>query len=305
MNVLTFDIEEWYIEKTFYGDRPIYYDQYDHYLNSILDLLDERHLKATFFCVGQMGAMFPEVVRKIFSKGHEIGCHSNIHTWLNKMNRDEAFEDTRQAIDSLQQCIGKKVLSYRAPAFSIGNDNLWAFEILAECGIERDASVYPAVRDFGGFSDFGQQIPSIVSYGDYNIKEFPICLTHITGRDIAFSGGGYFRFFPLWYVKKVIHKNEYNMCYFHIGDLIREYDGILSKADFERYFKESGSFKKRFLRYLKDNLGKGNAFKKMMSLVSSIDFINVEAADICIEWEKAPTIRLKSGRDCNGGVASL
>lgn len=292
MNLLTFDIEEWYTEKAFHGDRQSYYPQYSQYLDSILDLLDERQLKGTFFCVGEMGKLFPEVVKKIHDRGHEIGCHSNVHTWLNKMNRVEVYEDTRQAIDSLQQCIGQKVVSYRAPAFSIGKENVWAFEVLAECGIEHDASVYPAVRDFGGFAEFGQQKPTVIKYRGCAIKEFPICLTRLMGKEMAYSGGGYFRFFPLWFVKKRMRQNDYNMCYFHIGDLMNLHDGVLSKTEYERCFNISGSIKNRYVRYIKDEIGINCAFSKMVSLISSIDFVNIESADKLIDWGKAAIVNL-------------
>lgn len=80
------------------------------------------------------------------------------------MSYEEAFEDTHAAIDSLQQCIGKNVTSYRAPAFSIGRTNKWAFEVLAANGITCDASVFPAARDFGGFPEFSKMEPTIVRY---------------------------------------------------------------------------------------------------------------------------------------------
>ena len=292
MNVLTFDIEDWYMEKTLYGDRPSRYRQFDDCLDSILDLLDERQMKGTFFCIGQMAELFPEVVREIFERGHEIGCHSNYHVWLNKMSRDEVREDTLQSLDLLQQCIGQKVISYRAPAFSIGKENAWAFDVLAECGIERDASVYPAVRDFGGFAEFGQQKPSVVKRGGCTIKEFPICLTHLMGKELAYSGGGYFRFFPLWFVKSRMRQNDYNMCYFHIEDLMPEIIGVMSKEDYESYFKEPGTLKNRYVRYFKTNVGKGRAFSKMASLISSIDFVNIETADKMVDWENAATVNL-------------
>ena len=292
MNILTFDIEEWYTEKALHGDRPSYYLKYDHSLNAILDLLDEVQLKGTFFCVGQIGYMFPEVVRRIYDRGHEIGCHSNTHTWLNKMGRKEVYDDTRQAIDSLQQCIGQKVVSYRAPSFSIGKENIWVFETLAACGIERDASVYPAKREVGGFSEFGQQKPIIIKCGECSIKEYPICTTHLFGRDIAYSGGGYFRFFPLWFVKKTMTKNDYNMCYFHIGDLIRMHSGILSKTEFERNFKEPGTLEKRIIRYVKDCIGTDSAFSKIKSLISSMDFVNLDSADRLVDWENTMTVNL-------------
>lgn len=164
MNILTFDIEEWYLEKMYFGDHAEKYKEFDRYLGEILNTLDERNLKGTFFCVGGLGREFPEVVKRIADRGHDVGCHSDIHTWLNKMTREECLADTRMAVDSLEQVIGQKVKSYRAPAFSIGASNKWAFEVLAECGIERDASVFPAVRDFGGFAEFGQKTPAIIRY---------------------------------------------------------------------------------------------------------------------------------------------
>lgn len=292
MNILTFDIEDWYMEKALYEDRPSRYRQFDDCLDSILDLLDERQMKGTFFCLGQMAELFPEVVQKIFDRGHEVGCHSNYHTWLNKMSREEVYEDTRQAIDSLQQCIGQKVVSYRAPAFSIGKENTWAFEVLAELGIERDASVYPAVRDFGGFAEFGQQKPTAIKYRGCTIKELPVCLTRLMGKEMAYSGGGYFRFFPLWFVKKRMRQNDYNMCYFHIEDLVPEIIGVSSKDEFEAYFKIPGTLKNRYKRYFKENIGKGSAFSKMISLISSTDFVNIETADKLIDWDKAATVNL-------------
>ena len=293
MNILTFDIEEWYIEKAFRGGREEKYREYDDFLSRILNLLDERNVKGTFFCVGKMATDFPQVVRRIQERGHEIGCHSHIHTWLNKMSREEAFEDTRQAVDALEQCIGKKIKSYRAPAFSIGKQNEWAFEVLAMCGIERDASVYPAARDFGGFADFGHRTPTLLRIGDVTMKEFPVCTTHLFGQEMAYSGGGYFRFFPLWFVKKTMAKNDYNMCYFHIGDLLLESHGVMSKASYENYFKEPGTLFNRYKRYVKSNLGKAGAFAKMSSLISSTDFVGMETADRMVDWGKAATVNLK------------
>ena len=292
MNFLTFDIEEWYIEKFFYGGKADKYKEYDSILDKILHLLDEQNLKGTFFCVGEMGRSFPEVIKKIHQRGHEIGCHSNKHTWINKMSKKELFDDTKQAIDSLEQCIGEKVESYRAPAFSIGENNNWAFEILAECGIKNDSSVFPAGRDFGGFPSFTSRTPCIVKTRNYTIKEFPIPTTKILGKELAYCGGGYFRFFPLWFVKSKLKKNSYSMCYFHIGDLLPETNGLLSKKEYEDYFKENGSLINRYKRYFKSNFGKKNSWNKLDDLVHSFDFVNLNMADIKTDWARSPRINL-------------
>lgn len=287
MNILTFDIEEW-----FAYNQPERCPEFDRYLETILSKLDERRMKATFFCVGEMGRLFPEVIRTIHSRGHEIGCHSNIHTWLNKMSKAECQEDTRKAVDSLEQCIGEKVRSYRAPAFSIDESNKWAFEVLAENGIERDASVFPTTRDVGGFPHFGQKTPCVVEYNGIRIKEFPICTTVLLGKEMVYSGGGYFRFFPLWYVKSQLSKAPYSMCYFHIGDLLPETNGVLSKEAYEAYFKEKGTMKARYLRYLKSNLGKKNALKKLIRLIEITEFVDLRQADRDIDWNSSAIVTL-------------
>lgn len=292
MNILTFDIEEWYLEKMYFGDHAEKYKEFDRYLGEILDTLDERNLKGTFFCVGGLGREFPDVVKRIAERGHDVGCHSDVHTWLNKMTREECLADTRMAVDSLEQVIGKKVKSYRAPAFSIGASNKWAFEVLAECGIERDASVFPAVRDFGGFAEFGQKTPAIIFYNGIELKEFPICTAKLMGKEIAYSGGGYFRFFPLWYVKKEMAGADYSMTYFHIDDLLVGNNPLMTKEEFEKYFKESGTLTARYKRYIKANLGKKAAFDKLKKLLSAMEFNNLEQASLLIDWKKSPIINL-------------
>ena len=291
MNIITFDTEEWYIEKMYRGGRQEKYDTFDRLLNEILDLLDERHLKATFFCVGQLAPHFPKVIKLIQSRGHEIGCHSNAHQWLNKMTQEEVLNDTKTAVDSLEQLTGEKVKSYRAPAFSIGKNNAWSLEILAECGIERDASIFPTSRDFGGFADFASQEPTLVTINGKQIKEFPITTARIGGKDLAYSGGGYFRLFPYWFVQQQMRKASYTMTYFHINDLIADHK-FLTKEDYERYFKESGTLLNRTKRYIKSSLGTSQAFPKLQKLIRQNDFINLAEADKQIDWNTTPQIKL-------------
>ena len=292
MNIITFDIEEWYLEKMYFGNHADNYKKYDYYLNQILDSLDQRGFKGTFFCVGGMATDFPEVVKRIENRGHEIGCHSFKHVWLNKMSEEDVYCDTRDSIDALEQCIGKRVKSYRAPAFSIGKNNKWVFEILSECGIERDSSVFPAKRDFGGFSQFGQKLPTMTFYNMVKIKEFPISITTFWGKEVGYSGGGYFRFFPLSFVKKEMEKSDYTMTYFHIADLIPETYGLLNKENFESYFKISGTLKNRCLRYFKSNVGKKSAFDRLLKLIDTEHFVNLEQVDDLSDWENVPKVIL-------------
>lgn len=290
MNILTFDVEEWYLEKAYFGAKESKYAAYDKLLDELLQKLEESNLKGTFFCVGRLAIDFPHVVRRIDDSGHEVGCHSNTHQWLNKMTFEEAMEDTHAAVDALEQCIGKKVQSYRAPAFSIGSENKWAFEVLAANGITRDASVFPVSRDFGGFPEFTKMEPTVVRYKGVELHEFPIATAKVLGKDIAYSGGGYFRFFPYSFIEKEMMRASYSMTYFHLGDLLPVVSGVMSKEDYERYFEEPGTMKARYLRYLKFNVGvKGNK-KKLFRMMSDFKFINVAEANNRIDWDNAPVV---------------
>ena len=164
------------------------------------------------------------------------------------------------------------------------------FEILVSEGIENDSSVFPAARDFGGFPAFPSHTPCTIKYAGIELKEYPISMTTFMGKQVAYSGGGYFRLFPLGFVKHQLKMNDYTMCYFHIGDLMPEKGGVPTKDEYEAYYKEPGTLKNRYMRHIKTNLGKKGAFDKMMKLIDSEIFVNLEQADRIIDWSKASTI---------------
>lgn len=292
MNILTFDIEEWYLEKVLYGSRAFWYQLYDDVFTRMMDELDKNEIKATFFCVGKLATDFPDVIRKIAMAGHELGCHSNEHTWLNNMTEKQLMSDTSDAIKALEDVSGQKVVSYRAPAFSITPENKWAVNALAECGIENDASIFPTNRDFGGYKGFPQDTPCIISHEGASLKEFPISLTSILGKAMAYSGGGYFRLLPYRLVSRTMRKRNYNICYFHLNDLIKQKIAFKSKAEYEDYFKEPGTLKNRLLRYAKSNVGTGDAFGKLQRLLSDHLFVSIHEADKMIDWENVKTVIL-------------
>lgn len=276
MNVLTFDIEEWYIYELYpKGGRGYYLPIINDYLDKILDLLDEVDTKATFFCLGTVARSDPKVIAKIASRGHEIGCHSNNHLLINKMTPTAFKDDTHQAIDKLEQLTGTKIEFYRAPAFSITENTQWALEILIEEGITCDSSIFPVKSRFGGFPSFKEMQPSIVEINGCQLKEFPISYTTFLHKKLMFSGGGYFRLFPYWMIKKWMTLSNYNLAYFHIRDFDSQQKRVYSKNYFFSYY------------------GINSAFDNFTKLIKEFDFISMGSTIEQINWNDAPKVFLE------------
>ena len=89
-----------------------------------------------------------------------------------------------------------------------------------------------------------------------------------------------------------IDKMDYVMFYFHINDLINQKAKIMSRREYEDYFKESGTIRNRVVRYVKGNIGKGDATGKLKYLLKKYDFCNVEEAANTINWENQPKVHL-------------
>lgn len=283
MKILTFDIEDWWVYEHYkIGKKEDWLPRLDDYLDRILDLLDERNFKATFFILGEVAKSAPTVVRKIDERGHHIGCHSYSHKFLGDATPDEVIVDTKMALDVIADVIGRRVDAYRAPAFSITEGNKWVLSLLAENGIKYDCSIFPATRSYGGFPSYKSCCPSMIEQNGVSIKEFPMAPTTIFGRDIVYSGGGYFRLFPYMKIKSLTRQEDYVMTYFHIKDFDYAQERIY------RSFKGEAAL----LRYIKKYYGLKGCFSKFCRLVSEFDFVSVEQADKMINWDQQPLLKL-------------
>jgi peptidoglycan-N-acetylglucosamine deacetylase len=275
LNILTFDIEEWYTYGLYpKGGRGYYLPIIENCLDKILNALEEMNIHATFFCLGIVARTDPQIIKKIFEHGHEISCHSDLHLKITQMTPGAFKEDTHKAIDCIEQLIGEKVKFYRAPAFSITESTKWALETLIEEGIICDSSIFPAQRRFGGFPSFNEMQPSLIKVNGKFIKEFPINYVSLLKLRLMFSGGGYFRILPYWFIKDLTSQSNYNMSYFHV----RDFD-YLQKRVFNRYF---------FISYL----GINSALNKFNKYIKDFDFVSMGTAIEQINWQAVPKVLL-------------
>ena len=250
MNILTFDLEDWFhILNYSETSIPLGWDDKESRIERnterILTLLDEKKIKATWFCLGWVAKKYPSLVKKI-SLNHDIACHSVNHQLIFDMNAAEVKKDILNNIHLLEDLCGKKITSYRAPGFSFTAKTKWIIPILAEAGIIYECSIFPAKRNHGGFNTFPLAIPCRISYDGLEIREFPMNTTTILGKKFVFSGGGYFRLLPYKAISTLMNKSEYVMTYFHPRDFDPE-QPVLDKLSRKRKLMSYTGLKILFL----------------------------------------------------------
>ena len=85
----------------------------------LLDLLAARHLKATFFVVGQNAADHPDILKRAVREGHEIANHSWSHPNLGKMSDEAVRREIQKTDDAIAAAIGKRPTLMRPPYGSL------------------------------------------------------------------------------------------------------------------------------------------------------------------------------------------
>lgn len=280
MKILTFDIEEWFhILDNEATKTEAKWEGFESRLNGNMDkihgMLEEQ--KATFFCLGWVARKYPEVLKKIDRKGHEIATHSDLHQLAYEQNRKTFEQDLERSIKSIEDVIGKKVRTYRAPGFSLMEQNKWVFEVLIKNGIEIDASIFPAERSHGGFAQFGHAEPCWIDIDGMRMKEFPINLSSFAGKNLIFSGGGYFRLFPYPLLDVMTKNSDYVMTYFHPRDFDSEQPMVPGL---------------NVIRKFKSYYGLKDCLPKLDKLIKKYEFVDIRTAEASIDWEKAKIVKL-------------
>lgn len=280
MKILTFDIEEWF--HILDNDATKTEAEWEGFESRIHGNMSKIHgmlgnQKATFFCLGWVARKFPEVLKEIDRRGHEIATHSDLHQLAYEQNRHTFEQDLERSIKSIEDVIGKKVRAYRAPGFSLMEQNKWVFEVLMKNGIEIDASIFPAERSHGGFAQFGHAEPCWIDIDGMRMKEFPINLSSFAGKNLIFSGGGYFRLFPYPLLDLMTKNSDYVMTYFHPRDFDAEQPMVPGL---------------NFVRKFKSYYGLKGCLSKLDKLVKKHDFVDIRTAEASIDWEKAKVVKL-------------
>ena len=209
INALTIDVEDYFQVTAFDGvvdrqDWAIYPSRVENNTRRVLDLLDEYHIKATFFVLGWVAERFPDIVQDIAKRGHEVACHGYGHELVYTLGPEAFRADVQKSKAILEHLTGVPVLGYRAPSYSITVKSLWALDILIEEGFVYDSSIFPITHDNYGIPG-AERFPHVLQRPGGSIHEFPMTTLNMAllGWKMAMpiAGGGYLRLLPV----RVIH----------------------------------------------------------------------------------------------------
>ena len=103
----------------------------------ILDLLDKYDLKTTFFVPGHTADTYPEVVKEIIARGHEIGHHGYVHEDPTDLPIETEEAILVRGFEVLDK-FGIKPTGYRSPGFDFSPNTL---TLLEKYGIKYDSSL--------------------------------------------------------------------------------------------------------------------------------------------------------------------
>ena len=218
--VMSVDLEEYFHVDAFSNtivkkNWSNYQSRVEQSVDIILDIFEKYNVKATFFTLSSLLSYKFLLIKKIAQKGHEIASHGVYHDKIFTLSKKALKEDIIKSKNQLEDCIGKEVLGYRAPCFSLFMDNRYAYELLANAGYLYSSSSYPITHDVYS----APNAPRKKYKAQDLLDEYPLTSAKIFKYNLPAAGGGYFRLLPScifnYLQKKAFEQLGYVIFYFH------------------------------------------------------------------------------------------
>jgi polysaccharide deacetylase family protein (PEP-CTERM system associated) len=213
----TVDVEDW-IQSTWDHSHPIT-ERSLYSTEKLLEILAKHGKTVTMFVLGKFAERFPVIIKKMAQDGHEIASHGYGHIEVFHMSPADFQKDVARSKSFLEDLIGKPVIGYRAPDFSIIPKTTWALDILVEQGFKYDSSIFPIKNNRYGISNWPVYPAHIQLPSGNRIVELPVSTISGLKRNWPVAGGGYHRILPKhiirWAIRQVQNTGRPFITYCH------------------------------------------------------------------------------------------
>ena len=208
-NVMSIDVEVWFCVYNLsahipFAQWPQMESRVERSTLRLLDLFHRHQVEGTFFVLGWVAERFPDLVREIENRGHEIATHGYSHRLLTHMSEEEFRADLGRSLEVLAKIARQPVRGHRAPSFSVTRQTPWAASIMRDAGLHYDSSVFP----LGIHPDYGIADAPLTPYWliDQQLREIPMSCAEFGSWRIPCRGGGYFRQYPYALTRSLIRR---------------------------------------------------------------------------------------------------
>lgn len=163
----------------------------------LLRLFEKHEVSATFFVVSDLAEVWPDLIRRIASAGHEIASHSATHPSLPDLSTSEKRQEIEESKASLEAIVGAGVEGFRAPTGQLDDE---VYRLLAEAGYSYSSSVIPAIPIPGFYSnEYNFRHPRTVETSDGVVTELPLAVSPLIRLPVS---GAWIRLLGRTYVIK-------------------------------------------------------------------------------------------------------
>ena len=141
-------------------------------LTPLLDLLDRHKAPATFYLPGVTADRYPDSVRDIAGRGHELASHGYNHRATNKLSRGEEWEELNDGIDALEKITGVRPTTWRSPSWEFTEHTV---DLMLEAGITVSANYHDRIRPYRRTRD-GEDLPIVELPVQWHLADAPYFL---------------------------------------------------------------------------------------------------------------------------------
>jgi peptidoglycan-N-acetylglucosamine deacetylase len=200
-HAMTIDVEEYYSVSAFDTilspeERLNLPNRVAYATHKLLDLFDEKNIKATFFTLSSVAEVERTLIQRIITEGHELASHGIKHDRVVTLTEQQFYDDIIRSKKTLEDISGTQVTGYRAPSFSINKDTPFAYDMLIKAGYHYSSSSHPIKHDHYGDETARLDIHKPIIDADF--YEFPITVLEFCGKRLPIGGGGWFRLMPFF-----------------------------------------------------------------------------------------------------------
>jgi polysaccharide deacetylase family protein (PEP-CTERM system associated) len=233
--------------------------------DTVLRLLDELDVRATFFVLGMTAERYPDLVREVARRGHELASHGYAHERVYDQRRESFRADVERGLDALEAAAGVRPVGYRAPAFSITRDTPWAYDVLAAAGFRYDSSQYDSPRIPRRIAAVPRTPYRLRLESGSELWELPVAAAPLGRRTLPVGGGAYWRVLPAAVIaralRRLVAQGAVPALYFHPY----EFDPEPLRAD--------GGGRTASLRALQRNVARGAVAARLRRIASEFSLL--------------------------------